>query len=162
MVAWVVKEFGGEIPRRSARLLPDEMAEMATNVDLSAGPLNGLPQPEKIVDLSSAPFQVRKAYRFPGYTPALPDVPTMAEAGYPEVEGQSWFAVVVPAGTPKEIIARLNREIAKAVTAPDVKQRLAVLGYAEVSSSPEDCAAIFKAEAAKWTKVIRVSGAKGE
>jgi tripartite-type tricarboxylate transporter receptor subunit TctC len=95
-------------------------------------------------------------------TPALPDVPTMAEAGYPEVEGESWFAVVVPAGTPKEIIARLNREIAKAVAAPVVKQRLAVLGYAEVSSSPEDCAATFRAEAAKWTKVIRVSGAKGE
>jgi tripartite-type tricarboxylate transporter receptor subunit TctC len=92
----------------------------------------------------------------------LPDVPTMAEAGYPEVEGESWFAVVVPAGTPKEIIGSLNREIAKAVAAPDVKQRLAVLGYAEVSSSPEDCTAKFKAEAAKWTKVIRVSGIKGE
>jgi tripartite-type tricarboxylate transporter receptor subunit TctC len=95
-------------------------------------------------------------------TPALPDVPTMAEAGYPEVEGESWFAVVVPAGTPREIVARLNREIAKAVATPDVKQRLAVLGYVEVSSSPEDCAAKFRAEAAKWTKVIRVSGAKGE
>jgi tripartite-type tricarboxylate transporter receptor subunit TctC len=92
----------------------------------------------------------------------LPDVPTMAEAGYPEVEGESWFAVAVPAGTPKEIIGSLNREIAKAVAAPDVKQRLAVLGYAEVSSSAEDCAAKFKAEAAKWTKVIRVSGIKGE
>ncbi len=95
-------------------------------------------------------------------TPVLPDVPTFAEAGYPEIEGESWFAVVVPAGTPREIIGRLNREIAKAVAAPDVKQRLAVLGYAEVSSSPEDCAAKFKAEAAKWTKVIRVSGARGE
>jgi tripartite-type tricarboxylate transporter receptor subunit TctC len=94
--------------------------------------------------------------------PVLADVPTMAEAGYPEVEGESWFAVVVPAGTPKEIIGSLNREIAKAVAAPDVKQRLAVLGYAVVSSSPEDCAAKFKAEAAKWTKVIRVSGIKGE
>ena len=92
----------------------------------------------------------------------LPDVPTMAEAGYPEVEGESWFAVVVPAGTPKEITDRLNREIAKAVAAPDVTQRLAVLGYAAVSSSPEDCAAKFKAEAAKWTKVIGASGIKGE
>jgi tripartite-type tricarboxylate transporter receptor subunit TctC len=92
----------------------------------------------------------------------LPDVPTMAEEGYPEVEGESWFALVVPAGTPKEIIERLNREIAKAVAAPEVTQRLAVLGYAAVSSSPEDCTAKFKAEAAKWTKVIRVSGIKGE
>jgi tripartite-type tricarboxylate transporter receptor subunit TctC len=92
----------------------------------------------------------------------LPGVPTMAEAGYPEVEGESWFAVVVPAGTPKEIIGSLNREIAKAVAAPDVAQRLGVLGYAAVSSSPEDCTAKFRAEAAKWTKVIRVSGIKGE
>jgi tripartite-type tricarboxylate transporter receptor subunit TctC len=95
-------------------------------------------------------------------TAVLPDVPTFAEAGYPEVEGESWFAVVVPAGTPKEIIASLNREIARAVATPDVTQRLAVLGYNAVSSSPEDCTAKFKAEAAKWTKVIRVSGMKGE
>jgi len=98
----------------------------------------------------------------PARASVLPDVPTMAEAGYPEVEGESWFAIVVPAGTPKEIIASLNREIAKAVAAPDVTQRLAVLGYAGVSSSPEDCAAKFKAEAAKWTKVIGASGIKGE
>jgi tripartite-type tricarboxylate transporter receptor subunit TctC len=95
-------------------------------------------------------------------TAVLPDVPTFAEAGYPEIEGESWFAIVAPAGTPKETIASLNREIARAVAAPDVMQRLAVLGYAAVSSSPEDCTAKFKAEAAKWTKVIRVSGMKGE
>jgi tripartite-type tricarboxylate transporter receptor subunit TctC len=94
--------------------------------------------------------------------PALPDVPTIAEAGYPEIQGESWFAVVVPAGTPKDIIALLNREIAKAVAAPDMKQRLAVLGYDTVASSPEDCAAMFKSELVKWTKVIRDSGIKGE
>ena len=95
-------------------------------------------------------------------TPVLPDVPTMAESGYPEIEGESWFAVVVPAGTPKEIVALLNREIAKAVATPEVRQRLAVLGYVAVLSSPEECLAKFKAEAEKWTKVIRVSGVKGE
>jgi tripartite-type tricarboxylate transporter receptor subunit TctC len=95
-------------------------------------------------------------------SPALPDVPTIAESGFPEVEGESWFAVVVPAGTPTDIIALLNREIAKAVVAPDMKQRLAVLGYETVSSSPEDCAAQFKSETAKWTKVIHDSGIKGE
>jgi tripartite-type tricarboxylate transporter receptor subunit TctC len=98
----------------------------------------------------------------PARSAVLPDVPTMAEAGYPEIEGESWFAVIVPAGTPREIIERLNREIAKAVAAPEVTQRLGVLGYAAVSSSPEECAAKFRAEAAKWTKVIRVSGMKGE
>jgi len=68
----------------------------------------------------------------------------------------------VPAGTPKDVIALLNREIAKAVAAPDMKQRLAVLGYDTVASSPEDCAAAFKSELVKWTKVIRDSGIKGE
>jgi tripartite-type tricarboxylate transporter receptor subunit TctC len=92
----------------------------------------------------------------------LPEVPTMAEAGFPEIEGESWFAVVAPAGTPKEIIAKLNREIAKAVAAPDVRQRLGVLGYEAVATSTEDCAARFLGEADKWTKVIRASGIKSD
>jgi len=93
---------------------------------------------------------------------ALPDVPTMAESGYPEIEGESWFAVVVPAGTPKDIVARLARETAKAVAAPEIKERLAALGYEPVASTPEECGAKFKTEIAKWTKVIRASGIKGE
>ena len=93
---------------------------------------------------------------------ALPEVPTMAEAGYPEIEGESWFAVVVPAGTPKQIIALLHREIATAMAEPDMKERLATLGYAPVVSTPEECAAQFKTEIAKWTKVIREAGIKGE
>jgi len=92
----------------------------------------------------------------------LPEVPTMTEAGFPEVEGESWFAVVAPAGTPKGIVAQLNREIGKAVAAPDVQQRLGVLGYEAVASSTEDCAARFRGEADKWTKVIRASGIKTE
>jgi tripartite-type tricarboxylate transporter receptor subunit TctC len=93
---------------------------------------------------------------------ALPDVPTMAEAGFPEIEGESWFTVVVPAGTPKEIITRLQQEIAKAVATPDMKERLAVLGYEPVASTPEECEAKFKREIAKWTKVIREAGIKAE
>jgi tripartite-type tricarboxylate transporter receptor subunit TctC len=92
----------------------------------------------------------------------LPEVPTMAEAGFPEIEGESWFAVVAPAGTPKDIVAQLNHEIAKAVAAPDVQQRLGVLGYEAVATSIEDCAARFRGEADKWTKVIRASGIRTE
>src|SRR6266542_1950533 len=93
---------------------------------------------------------------------ALPDVPTMAEAGYPEVEGESWFAVVVPAGTPKEIIALLQREIARAIALPEMKERLAALGYEPVASTPEDCAAQFRTEIAKWGKVIGEAGIKAQ
>jgi tripartite-type tricarboxylate transporter receptor subunit TctC len=92
----------------------------------------------------------------------LPEVPTMAEAGYPDVEGSSWTAVVVPAGTPKNIIASLNRMIAAIVALPDIKERLGALGYEPIGSSPEQCNEFFKIETAKWSKVIRASGIKAE
>jgi tripartite-type tricarboxylate transporter receptor subunit TctC len=95
-------------------------------------------------------------------SPALPDTPTMAEAGYPDIEGESWFAVVVPAGTPKEIVALLHREIVKAVALADMKERLATLGYGAVANTPEQCAALFRSEIARWGKVIRAAGIKGE
>jgi len=92
----------------------------------------------------------------------LPEVPTMAEAGYPDVEGSSWTAVVVPAGTPKDIVAALHRMIAAIVALPDIKERLGVLGYEPIGSTPEQCAEFFKTETAKWSKVIRGSGIKAE
>jgi hypothetical protein len=74
MVAFAVKDFGGEIPRREPRLLPDNMASRATNTDLAHGPLNGLPQPEPVIDLSGkATWEVRKAYRVPGPKPGDPE-----------------------------------------------------------------------------------------
>jgi tripartite-type tricarboxylate transporter receptor subunit TctC len=93
---------------------------------------------------------------------ALPDVPTMAEQGYPEIEGETWFTLVAPARTPKDIIALLYRETSKAVAAPVVKERLASLGYEPVGSTPEESDAQFKTEMAKWTRVIREAGIKGE
>jgi len=92
----------------------------------------------------------------------LPEVPTMAEAGYPDVEGSSWTAVVVPAGTPKDIVAALHRMIAAIVALPDIKERLGALGYEPIGSTPEQCAEFFKTEMAKWSKVIRASGIRAE
>jgi tripartite-type tricarboxylate transporter receptor subunit TctC len=93
---------------------------------------------------------------------ALPDVPTMAEAGYPDIEGEAWFAVIVPARTPKEIIALLHGEIVKTIALPDMKERMATLGFDPVGSAPEECAAQFRTEAAKWAKVIREAGIKAQ
>ncbi len=93
---------------------------------------------------------------------ALPDIPTMVEAGYPEIEGESWFAVVVPSGTPKEIIALLYRDIARIMMLPDMKERLATLGYEPVVSTPEQCAALIKTDIIRWAKVIRQAGIKPE
>jgi tripartite-type tricarboxylate transporter receptor subunit TctC len=89
---------------------------------------------------------------------ALPDTPTMAEAGYPDVEGSSWAAVVVPAGTPKEIIAQLQRMIAAIVALPDVKERLDALGFEPIANTPDECADFFQREMAKWSKVIKAAG----
>jgi tripartite-type tricarboxylate transporter receptor subunit TctC len=94
--------------------------------------------------------------------PTLPDVPTMAEAGYPDVEGESWFAVAVPAGTPKEIIALLNREIVKAMALPDVKERLETLGFDSIASTPEEFGARIRTDTEKWAKVIRAANIKPE
>ena len=93
---------------------------------------------------------------------ALPSVPTMVEAGYPDIEGANWFAFIVPAGTPKDITTLLHGEIVKIVALPDVKQRLGVLGFESVANSPEELAAQIKSELAKWAKVVRDANIKGE
>jgi len=95
-------------------------------------------------------------------SPTLPEIPTMAEAGFPEVEGSTWTAVVVPAGTPKDIIAELHRLIVAAVAAPDVKEKLAAMAYVPIGNSPEECTAFFKAEMAKWGKLIKDAGLRAE
>jgi tripartite-type tricarboxylate transporter receptor subunit TctC len=93
---------------------------------------------------------------------ALPDVPTMAEAGFPEVEGATWTAIVVPKGTPKDIIAELHRLVVEGLATPDVKQKLAAMAYVPVGSSPEECQAFLKSEMDKWGKVIKEAGLKAE
>jgi tripartite-type tricarboxylate transporter receptor subunit TctC len=95
-------------------------------------------------------------------SPTLPDVPTMAESGFPEVEGATWTAIAVPAGTPKDIIAQLHDMIVKSLGQPDVKDKLAAMAYAPIGNSPEECEAFFKAEMAKWGKVIQDAGLKAE
>ena len=87
----------------------------------------------------------------------LPDVPTMAEAGYPQIQGDTWVGVMVPAGTPKDIIVLLNREIAKIIATPDMQARLTELGYEPVASSPEEFARRIKTEIATWAGVIRAA-----
>jgi tripartite-type tricarboxylate transporter receptor subunit TctC len=91
---------------------------------------------------------------------ALPDVPTMAESGYAEIEGDGWFAFIVPAGTAKEITALLHREIMKVIALPDIKEKLAGMGFSQVGMSPEESVALFRSEGARWGKIIRAAGIK--
>jgi tripartite-type tricarboxylate transporter receptor subunit TctC len=86
---------------------------------------------------------------------SLPDVPTLAEAGYPEHEAGIMHAVLFPAHTPNEIVDRLYREIAKAVALPDVQQRFETLGFQPKANTPAEFAAEIKTEVALWAKVIK-------
>jgi tripartite-type tricarboxylate transporter receptor subunit TctC len=91
---------------------------------------------------------------------ALPDVPTMSESGYPDIAGDSWIGVMVPAGTPKEIVATLHREIAQIVALSDLRERLVALGYEPIASTPEEFAQFIKAELGMWGRVIRTANIK--
>jgi tripartite-type tricarboxylate transporter receptor subunit TctC len=93
---------------------------------------------------------------------ALPDVPTSAEAGHAQVAGDIWTAVLVPAGTPREIGALLQAEIAKALALPDLRERPTSLGYEPLGNSAEESAAQIRAEAAKWARVIRDAGIRAQ
>jgi tripartite-type tricarboxylate transporter receptor subunit TctC len=86
---------------------------------------------------------------------ALPDVPTMAEAGVPDQEAATLTGIVAPAGTPKEIIDMWQREVARLVAQPDIKERLDDLGFDPVANSPEAFAAQMREEIDKWGKVVR-------
>jgi len=92
----------------------------------------------------------------------FPDVPTMTEAGYPQIEGDSWVGILVPAGTPADVIAVLHRASAKILAQPDMKERLAALGYDVVASTPEEFATRIKVEIEMWAKVIRAANIKAE
>jgi tripartite-type tricarboxylate transporter receptor subunit TctC len=93
---------------------------------------------------------------------ALPDVPTTAEAGYPAIAGDNWQGIVVPAGTPSEIIAFLHQELVAIMKLPEVTERFAALGFEPVASTPEEFARHARAEFDKWAKVIRESNIKAQ
>ncbi len=94
--------------------------------------------------------------------PTLPDVPTMAEAGFPEVVGATWTAVVMPAGMPKDIVAKLHDMIVAGLAQDEVKAKLAAMAYVGIGNSPEQCTQFFKDEMATWGKVIKDAGLHAE
>ena len=93
---------------------------------------------------------------------ALPDVPTMVEAGVPDFEASSWFGILAPAGTPRDIVVRINAEVAKWLATPDAREKLAGQGAIAAGGAPEDFARHIASETAKWARVVKASGAKVE
>jgi tripartite-type tricarboxylate transporter receptor subunit TctC len=98
----------------------------------------------------------------PQRLPALPEVPTVAEAGLPGFEVTTWYGILAPSGTPRPIIARLNAELVKVMHSPEMKERLAGIGTDPVTSTPEEFAAYIQAEIGKWGDVIRKANLRAD
>ncbi len=94
-------------------------------------------------------------------SPAVPDLPTIAESGLPGFDLTTWFGLFVPAGTPPEIVAKLNAEVVRALNAKDMRERLEKMGTEPpADNTPEHFAAFVRSEAAKYAKVVKASGAR--
>lgn len=94
--------------------------------------------------------------------PALPQVPTFTEAGLPGYELRGWFAVLAPARTPKEVVERLSAQIAKIVAMPDISEKLISQGQSPFICTPDQLAALLKADMARYAKIIKTANIKLE
>ena len=160
----------------SAMHLSGELLKMMAGIDLLAvaykgsGPVAadvlGGQVPLGVVDVPSAIANVKAGkIRALGVTTArrisaAPDVPTFAEAGVPGYESIGWFGVVAPAGTPAEVINRLNQEIAAAAALPEVRARVLAAGAEPFTDTPQEFAAFIRDESRKWAEVVRRAGVK--
>lgn len=102
------------------------------------------------------PLAVIRKTRFPG----MPDVPSAAEAGYPDLEANAWFGLFAPAKTPKPIVTKLNQEIVRALQLKETRDLLLKQGAEAAPTSPEEFGAYVKSEIVKWSRVVKESGAK--
>ncbi len=98
----------------------------------------------------------------PARSPLLPEVPTVAEAGWPKIDFSAWFVMFAPAGTPAPVLDLLNRQIVAAVQAPDVRARLVEAGFAVTGTTRADTERLLKSEAQRWAAVVRATGFKGD
>jgi tripartite-type tricarboxylate transporter receptor subunit TctC len=115
--------------------------------------------------LSAQPFVNQGRLRYVAVasqkrSPLMPNVPSMAEAGFPQIDTTSWWGLLVAAGVSKEIITRLHTETVKLLNQPDIKQRLAAEGADAAPTTPEQFAAFIKSEIVKWANLVKVTGVK--
>jgi tripartite-type tricarboxylate transporter receptor subunit TctC len=94
--------------------------------------------------------------------PSIPDLPTISESGLPGYEIIIWYGLLVPAGTPSDLIARLHAESVKLLNAPDVRERLSTAGFEPIGTTPEQFGPYIRDEVAKWAKVVKATGIRAE
>ncbi len=155
----------------SPQHLTAEMFKFMTKVDMTHIPYKG--SGPAIIDLigGQIPFAFEsmipilpqvKAGKLRGLavtsatrSPVLPDIATVADSGVPGFESIAWYGVVAPAGTPKEVVAKLNGEMVRIANLPDIKQRLIEMGSPPVAGTPEQFGALIKSEIPKWGRVVK-------
>ena len=162
----------------SAAHISAEKFRMAAGIDAVHVPLKGSPESVTetiagrthftLTPLTTAVGQIRGgqllalAVSTGKRSSALPEVPTIAEAGFPKAAFNFWVGMLAPAGTPKEVLGKLNAEIQKALAAPDMQERLGKLGAEAMNQSPEQFDAFLREEYATLGEVMRASGVKAQ
>jgi len=155
-----------------------EMFRLAAKIDIVHAPFQGeIPAitaaagghiPMVFVNASAiAPFAKSGKMRAlavttPERAEVLPEVPTMREAGYPEIEATNWSGLVVPAATPPPAISRLNAELVRALRDPEIQEKLKTYGMSPAPGRPEQFGALLQSESARYTKVVREAGIKAD
>jgi tripartite-type tricarboxylate transporter receptor subunit TctC len=121
-----------------------------------------------VIGISAAAPQIKAgrlralAVLTPRRSPALPDVPTAAEAGLQNFEVTTWYGLLAPAGTPKPIVIRLNAALVRSMQAQDLRERLAAIATEPMTSTPEEFGELIRLEMAKWGQVVRDAGLKAD
>jgi tripartite-type tricarboxylate transporter receptor subunit TctC len=164
--AGAISHLSGELFKRAAKIdlahVPYKGGSLAAN-DLMSGQIhlmfNAVPELIQFVKagrLRALAVTSRERY------PLVPELPTMIEAGYPGFEAGNWIGVVVPAGTPRPVVAKLSTEMARAVRTPDVKEKFAQQGIDALGTTPEEFRRLLAADVQKWGKVVRETGTRAD
>jgi len=168
----------GSVGNGSASHLTMELLKMHTGMDIQHIPYPGSPQ----VNTAILNGQIAAGFVVPGTAMplvqagrmkalavtssvkslVLPELPTVAEAGFPGFESSAWIGIVAPAKTPKPVIERLSRELNAIIRSQDVREKLLRIYFQPVGTAPEGLANLMRAETERWAKVIRASGAKAD
>ena len=185
-----VKELIGFIKARPGRInfgssgtgssvhMSGEMLKVMAGLDMTHIPYKGNPQ--AVTDLMAGQIELMitnmpsvipyiqsgrlraLAVTTKARSPALPDLPTMEEAGLPGYESSAWFGLVSPAAVPRDIVSKLNAEVMRIVGLEDVKRNLASQGAYPLVMTPDEFGAFMKTETAKWAKIVKASGARAD
>ncbi len=165
----------GSVGNGSASHLTMELLKMQAGVDIVHVPYPGSPQ----VNTAILANQIQAGFVVPGTampmvqsgrvkalavtsgtkSPVLPDLPTIAESGYPGFESGAWLGMVAPAKTPKPIIERLNRELVAIIQSQDVREKMQRVYFQAIGTTPEGLATLMRAERERWARVIKQTGA---